>query len=266
MIESAIISSYDNQKIKNIRKLRKKKYRTIQNAYVIESIKLFKEAFQWKVPIKQIYFTRTCLEKNPDLGPILKDLNQNGVMIFEVQDNVFRHISEMKTPEGMLCVAEKQSRTISNPRYILILDHIQDPGNAGTIIRTADAAGFDTVLCSEHTIDIYDAKVIRSSMGSFFHIPVIQSQNLLSDIDRLKKEDVTLCGAAVEGEESFHCPIGKTEKIALILGNESHGMDEALKAQCDVLWRLPILGHAESLNVSVAAGILMYQISQNIFL
>ena len=265
MIESAVISSCDNQKIKNIRRLRKKKYRIIQNAYIIESIKLFKEAIQWHIPIKQIFFTHLCLVKNPELKKIFIELKKNGITVFEVEDKVFRNISEFQTPEGILCVAEKKEYSIHDINHILILEHIQDPGNAGTMIRTADAAGFDAVICSEHTIDIYDSKVIRSTMGSFFHIPVIQSKDLLFDVRRLKKNSVMICGTALEGKESYQCPLSKADKIALILGNESHGMSQTLKDQCDVLWRLPIRGKAESLNVSVAAGVFMYKISESFF-
>ena len=262
MIESAVISSCDNQKIKNIRKLRKKKYRIIQNAYIIESIKLFKEANQWHIPVLQIFYTRSCIEKNPELKKILADLSETGITVYEVSEKVFRNISEFQTPEGILCIVEKQEHSIQNIKRILILDDIQDPGNAGTMIRTADAAGFNAIICSEHTIDIYDSKVIRSTMGSFFHIPVIQSKDILSDIKRLKNDNVLICGTALEGKESYHCPISSVDKIALILGSESHGMSQSLKTQCDVLWRLPIFGKAESLNVSVAAGICMYNISE----
>ena len=262
MIESDAISSCDNQKIKNIRKLRKKKYRNIQNAYIIESIKLFKEAVQWQIPILQIFYAKPCIERNPELKKILSDFSTNGIMVYEVSEKVFRNISEFQTPEGILCIVEKQAYSIQNKKRVLVLDNIQDPGNAGTMIRTADAAGFDAIFCSEHTIDIYDSKVIRSAMGSFFHIPIIQSKDILSDVKRLKKEKVLICGTALEGKESYHCPISNTDKIALILGSESHGMSQSLKNQCDVLWRLPIFGKAESLNVSVAAGICMYKISE----
>ena len=265
MIESAVISSCDNQKIKNIRKLRKKKYRTIQNAYIIESIKLFKEAIQWHIPILQIYYTQLCIKRNPELKKLLVDLGEKDISVYEVSEKVFRNISEFQTPEGILCIVEKQEHSIQNIKRILILDDIQDPGNTGTMIRTADAAGFNAVLCSEHTIDIYDSKVIRATMGSFFHIPIIQSKDILSDVKRLKNDNVLICGTALEGKESYHCPISSVDKIALILGSESHGMSQMLKDQCDILWKLPIRGKAESLNVSVAAGVFMYKISEFFF-
>lgn len=144
----------------------------------------------------------------------------------------------------------------------VILDDVQDPGNVGTIIRTADAAGFDGIICSSKTADIYNEKVLRGAMGSVFHLPVLQTGALGETVLFLKEQGTRMIGTSLQGKTSLSASLAAQKAVGIILGNESKGMSKGMADLCDDLYKLPMYGHAESLNVSVAAGILMYDIAR----
>ena len=141
-----------------------------------------------------------------------------------------------------------------------MLDHVQDPGNVGTLIRTADAAGFSGVILGEGSADIYSTKVLRSMQGSHFHLPVV-SANLFEVIDQLKKEKVPVYGTELNPAAITYTSIPESASVALILGNEGQGVQKELLTQTDQNVYIPLYGAAESLNVGVAGGILMYHIA-----
>jgi len=141
-----------------------------------------------------------------------------------------------------------------------LLDHVQDPGNVGTLIRTADAAGFSGVILGEGSADIYSTKVLRSMQGSHFHLPVV-SANLFEVIDQLKKEKVPVYGTELNPAAITYTSIPESASVALILGNEGQGVQKELLTQTDQNVYIPLYGAAESLNVGVAGGILMYHIA-----
>src|SRR5699024_7511376 len=135
---------------------------------------------------------------------------------------------------------------------------IQDPGNLGTIIRTADAAGFSNIILGRGTVDLYNDKVIRATQGSLFHIPIVQ-KDLTESIPRLKESGFSVLATTLQRAKNYR-DIEPSEKTAIILGNEGSGVDETLINMADELVKIPIYGKAESLNVGIAAGILMYYI------
>ncbi len=139
---------------------------------------------------------------------------------------------------------------------------MQDPGNVGTIIRTADAAGFDGIVCSSKTADIYNEKVLRGAMGSVFHLPVLQVCDLEKTVLLLKEQGTRMIGTSLQGKTGLSDSLTAQTSVGVILGNESKGMSKGMADLCDELYKLPMYGHAESLNVSVAAGILMYDIAR----
>ena len=142
----------------------------------------------------------------------------------------------------------------------MLIDAVQDPGNVGTMIRTADAAGFDAVILGEGTVDLYNDKVIRATQGSIFHLPIIQA-DLLLKMDELQKQGVVICASTLEKAVPIES-VERTEKMALIVGNEGQGVNPVLIEKADQLVHIPIYGKAESLNVSVAAGIMLYEMQK----
>lgn len=257
------ITSRQNDRVKAIRGLRLKKNREAEEAYTFEGKKLFLEACRWQVPLTDVFVTERCLE-DPAVAGAVRELEGAGeCQCTLVSEAVCEALSQQKTPEGILCRAKKSKKGKPNGRSYVILEDIRDPGNLGTILRTADAMGFDAVVASPQCADIYGEKVIRGSMGSFFHLPVWQCEDLGAEIGALRQAGILICGTSLAGTEMTGLPLDGGG-VALILGNESHGISDGLARECDVLWRLPIWGNAESLNVSIAAGIMLYEIGREL--
>ena len=240
-----MITSVNNKDIINISKLKLKKYRDKSNYFLIEGIKLLEEAINNNIRIKKIYLTDRF---------DYKDLNLEKLNLIKVNQQVFQKLTSQKNPEGIIGVIEKKSLPKSKlDKKLILLDNIRDPGNLGTIIRTADAAGFNQIVCSNNCADLFNEKTIRSSMGSIFHIPVLLNMDLNIVVDSLLNKQFEVIGTSLNGKLMYLNQIKVPTKFALILGNESHGVSNELQNKCTQLLKLPIFGKAESLNVSIAA-------------
>jgi RNA methyltransferase, TrmH family len=248
-----MIDSLQNPSVKKWKKLHTKKEREKTNSFLVEGFHLVEEALKSDAEI-----TTIIVEQETNL-PHTLDLSN--VSMTYVSNQVMKTISETETPQGIIAVCKKQKTAdISSGRgqKWLLLDRIQDPGNVGTMIRTADAAGLDGVLLSPGCADIYNAKTIRATQGSLFHIPVVTAE-LTTWINTFKEDSVPVYGTALEGGVPYQEMDSNPERgFALIVGNEGSGVDESLLSQTDKNLYVPIYGKAESLNVSLAAGILLY--------
>ncbi|WP_329887319.1 RNA methyltransferase [Pseudoramibacter faecis] len=249
-----IISSKQNPLIKEIKALSRRKNRDLSGRYFFEGWKLAQEAIAAQIPIDHILVSQSWLQKNVALTAA------SSLEHTIVADAVMTHLSSQMHPEGILCVARKREAKEGSYHKYILLDGMSDPGNMGAIIRTADAAGFDIVVCLDNCVDIYNEKTLRASMGSCFHLPIKMDRSAEIVIDELKENKIPIIGASLQGKTSLKPPQASEglSKFALILGSESHGIRPEIEARCDSLWKLPILGKAESLNVAVAAGIMMY--------
>ncbi|SHN06568.1 TrmH family RNA methyltransferase [Gracilibacillus kekensis] len=243
-----MITSVKNEKVKNWRKLRKKKERDLQNQFIIEGFHLIEEAHKSSWQIVEI-------------------IHQEGVEcpkawlhypLFKVTDNVMAAISETKTPQGIVAVVNKKNNDEKVVNRALMVDRVQDPGNLGTMIRTADAAGFDTVILGHGTVDLFNDKVIRSTQGSLFHLNVYEA-DLVGEMERLQQLSITIWSTGLENASNYH-ELDVPDKIAIIVGNEGSGVNRTLMTKADQNVMIPIYGQAESLNVSIAAAILMYEV------
>lgn len=182
-----------------------------------------------------------------------------------VSDNIYKGISDMKNPEGVMAIIKKKSYDLDlldNMNKVVLLDDIQDPGNLGTIIRTADAMGLDAVITSSDTCDMYNPKVTRSTMGSFFHLPILGKQDKFEIVEVLRKKGFKIYSAALTGETYLDDLDLSSDKIAIIIGNEAHGIDNKLLEVSDKVFKIKMNGNAESLNASIAASIIMYELSR----
>ncbi len=259
------ITSCSNGLIKSVCRLLTRKERDFEDAFLIEGTKLFREALAWKVTITDVFYTQRWLERAMDEDyERLMSLSRTAIPCYVVNEAVMSKLSSQKHPEGMVCRCKKLKKESHFPSTYVILDDVQDPGNVGTIIRTADAAGFGGIQLSSKTADVYNDKVLRSTMGSIFHLPTQSVKDLYATLDDLKEQGYFIIGTALDGEEALPQNLIAQNKIALILGNESRGMSQKAQDRCDFLYRLPMFGHAESLNVSVAGGIVMYDIARKI--
>lgn len=247
-----LITSIHNQRIKQWHKLKQRKHREREQKFLIEGHHLVEEAYQSNWPIETIIVT-----ENVDISNHLSSLE-----IVTVSESVLHHLSQTQTPQGIIAVVEKKHIPFTASGHVLLLDAIQDPGNLGTMIRTADAAGFSAVFLGRGTVDLYNDKVIRATQGSMFHLPIIQ-ELLEHVIEDLKDKSYTIVATDLSSKTIDYTSVKNITKGALILGNEGAGISETFLEKADLSVKIPIHGQAESLNVSVAAGILMYHLRQS---
>jgi len=247
-----MITSVKNDQVKAWKKLHKRKERMKTKTFLIEGFHLLEEAMNSSWVIREV-----IVQHKTELPEWCKQLPA-----VEVSEHVFNGISQTKTPQGIAAVVEMKETESMEGNFVLLIDAVQDPGNLGTIIRTADAFGVAEVILGMDTVDVYNEKVIRSTQGSLFHIPIRQN-NLNEEIARLQYNDFQVWATALQGAEPFD-NLAVPEKTALLVGNEGAGVKEELLKAADKMVNIPIFGKAESLNVSVATGILMYYMNKGL--
>lgn len=236
-----VITSKDNKRIKAVRKLLTKKERTKAKQFLIEGEHLVEEALKWNANILELFVLENS-EFNFDLKTTV------------VTKDVMKSLSTLVTPPGIVAVVEMNTQTINSDR-ILALDGIQDPGNLGTLIRTADAFNFNRILIGKDTVDPYSDKVLRSSQGSHFHVS-IEDTDL---VETMNDFDGTVLTTDLQGEALSSQKI--TGPLMIVLGNEGQGVSDDVLSHANYKVKIDMPGNAESLNVSVAGGILMHQYS-----
>lgn len=250
-----VITSKDNEIVKHIRKLRDKKVRDESGEFVIEGIKMLEEAVREKAKIKMIV---VCEELNQN--PIPKDILYKVAKekIIYVNDKIFKILTDVTTPQGILAVIEKSNRNeidFSKDLY-LILDNIQDPGNMGTILRTADSIGLTQIIVPKGNADCYNSKVIRSTMGAIFRVNVIEVLDLVKIIKEMKKHKIQILATDLATDYSIYDVNYK--KSAIVIGNEGNGVSKGVLEIADKRIKIPMPGKTESLNAAVATGIILY--------
>ena len=183
---------------------------------------------------------------------------QRAPKIFQVPRELMEHMSDTKNSQGILAVVRQKKYTELPGDFFLILDTLQDPGNMGTIFRTAEAAGVDGILMNRDCVDVYSPKVVRATMGAMFRMPFIVSDDLPAEIRRMKSEGVQVYAAHLRGTKN-HWDFDYRQPTAFMIGNEGNGLQDAIADLADSYLRIPMMGHTESLNAGVAASVLMYE-------
>lgn len=261
-----MITSVANQKVKWIVQLSKKAgFRRKEDVFLTEGIKMFLEAPVSR--IEEIYiaesFEKAC-RKNPGMGRVWEKLQNTGYET--AADFVFEKMSDTQTPQGILCVLRQSHHSLpamlaavpSARPLLLLLEDIQDPGNLGTIMRAGEGAGVTGVIMSRGTVDIYNPKTIRATMGSIYRVPFFETDHLLQTIEELKQEKVSVYAAYLEGGCDYdRCDYKKAS--AFLIGNEGNGLKEETVQAADSCVRIPMLGQVESLNAAVASSLLLYE-------
>lgn len=256
-----MITSLQNKAVKEVAALlEKKKERDRRGLFVVEGVKLFGEAPAER--IAQVYLAQSArAQLMAQYGEKLKALPCE-----VVSDEVFAKMSDTVTPQGILClvkqytynIEEMLSKSEKKRLLFIVLEDIQDPGNLGTIFRTAEAAGADGVLMSGKTADLYNPKTIRSTMGSIYRVPFLYVVALAPVMETLKEHGVRIFAAHLSGEADYDaCDYGKG--TAFLIGNEGRGLKEETAALADERIRLPMEGQVESLNAAVASSVLLYE-------
>lgn len=251
-----MITSNSNSHIKNVNQLiTSSKARKQQNCFVVEGIKMFQEAP--KSRLQEVYASESFV-KSKDGEQALRGHEYN-----IVADTVFKKMSDTVTPQGVLCIVNRKDYKLSDyikadSVKILVLEGLQDPGNLGTMLRTSEAAGFDLILADKNTVDAYNPKVIRSTMGSIYRVPIIYTDDLKESLKELKENNIKLFAAHLKGNKSYRNE-EYTNKTAILIGNEGKGLSDEISEMADILVKIPMQGKVESLNAAVAAALMMFE-------
>lgn len=255
------ITSLSNQKIKEVLDIKKRKASDRHTPFLIEGPHLIETALNSGSQINDVLFSASFSSKE-DGQQFLKRLSKHTKNIFEVSEHIIARIADTETTQGIIAVSACRSLSLEDlrpgaPALIVVIDGVQDPGNLGTIIRTSDAAAADAVILLPGTCDAFMQKTIRSTAGSIFNIPVIHAelQALLQwlGLNKIKLAVTSLDSDRTVFEERLEGP------LALVFGNEAHGVGKEIRSAADLLLKIPIFGHAESLNVATAAAVCIYE-------
>ncbi|MDP2157456.1 MAG: RNA methyltransferase [Nitrospirota bacterium] len=252
------ITSATNQHIRDIIQIREKRAKFRHTAFLVEGPHLVEMALNAGVQIKEVFVTEAFMNTNEHQDMFRKITGT----VFEVPEQILEKITDTETPQGIVAVAGYEPGTLDTlslkaTPLLVVLDAIQDPGNLGTIIRTADAAGADAIILLPGSCDAFMPKVIRATAGSIFNLPLIYAEPDTL-VDWLSKKKIQLAvTAAAAGKTVFEAYL--SDSIAIAFGNEAHGISDHLRKAADIFLNIPILGKAESLNVASSAAICLYE-------
>ena len=260
-----MITGKDNPKVKYIKKLLdKSSFRNSEKKFVAEGLRAVKECNRFGT-INQLYISSGYegkMSENRELSDVYNEIKAD--IKETVKDDIFNKISDTKSPQGILAIVDMPE---VNPDVIyekknasvLVLDEVRDPGNIGTIIRTAQGMGFDAVIFSKGCADIYQPKIVRSTMGSLLKVPCIKLENdIKTELEVLKKRGFTIYATALKNSVNI-TEIVFNDKAAIIIGNEANGISDEAFSMSDQNITIPMENGLESYNASVAASILMYE-------
>lgn len=250
------IESKQNPRIRAWRKLQTAKNRRKQGRYLVEGDHLLEEALSHQALIETVLYVEDYM------GPLLNQVLERKIEMIQVSRDIFKELAMTETPQGIMAVIKMDTSSMTDLKgqSYLICDAIQDPGNLGTMIRTADAAGWDGVLLAPGCVDLYNDKVLRASQGSIWHLPIVMASNQ-EIYDALKSQDLPIYVTALHQEAKSYRAISQPPG-GLVLGNEGQGVGSFWLEKADQTLYIPMSGQAESLNVAIAAGVLLFRWSR----
>ena len=252
------LTGLQNPQVKAAAELKQKKYRQQQGLFLAEGLRTVEEAVHSKTVVSIFY---TAIEDDRTRS-VLEEAAAQQLKLYCVSDAVMKKIADTDTPQGIIAVCKMQDtkleQLLSKGEMLLVLDRVGDPGNLGTMLRTADAAGIGGVVLLKGCVDIYAPKTVRSSMGSLFHVPVVSGVAEDKFIAEAKDAGYELLVTSLEGaDDLYKADLGG--RIAFVMGNEAGGVSANLLERADKRVFIPMAGRAESLNVAMAAGIVMFE-------
>jgi rRNA methylases len=256
-----LIQDPSQAEIKGVAKLTKKEARSETGLFLLEGPQGLKEALDRPKLIEKLFATESFEEKYPELISRARD---SRVSVNLVSESVLKELSDTTTPQGVVAVCQQFHVSIedvlaSKPTLVAFLAQIRDPGNAGTVLRAADAAGADAVVFSKGSVDIYNPKVVRSTTGSMFHLPFVIEADISSSLQKFKDGGLFVLAADVSGDSlSTISPSDLAKPTMWLFGNEAWGLEPEVSVLADKLVQVPIFGAAESLNLATAASVCMY--------
>ncbi|WP_250278675.1 TrmH family RNA methyltransferase [[Clostridium] colinum] len=252
-----MITSEKNKIIKDIIKLKQKKEREKTGKFYIEGERIIDE-IPSNIKIESYIFSEKFYNQILNME---KYKNSENIV---VSDNIFKKISDTINPQGIMAICHIPKNDLKNIKikdnsFFVILDRICDPGNMGTIVRTAEALGVDAIFLSKGCVNLYNDKVIRATMGSIFHIPIIENENVSILIEYLQNNNVDIVCTYLEGGEAPY-NIDFKKSVAILIGNEANGVLEEYKNKANKLIKIPMVGNVESMNASISSAIIFYEV------
>lgn len=251
------IQSKDNLLIKDVKKLKEKKYRNESCKFLIEGFRFVCEGLQSDFEVPLVFISENAMDRWYSFD--VQSKLQKETKVYTVTDQILKSISSTDTPQGIVAVVNNKTISLENKQgFYILVDKVQDPGNMGTIIRTAHAAGALGIIVTKGTVDIYNEKTLRSTMGSIFHIPITHDDNL-SQLKFLRSNGFKLVVSSLDTDNNFF-DVDLRNKSIIAVGNEGNGISKELLDMSDISVKIPMPGGAESLNVSIAASVMMFEV------
>ncbi|WP_102411741.1 TrmH family RNA methyltransferase [Beduinella massiliensis] len=252
------ITSTQNEKIRALKALSQKKGREEAGCFLVESVKMVREA----ADSMQVLTVLVDASHVDALMPLLDKLEGMGTQVLRAPEHVLKSVSDAKTPQGILASVRmpKAPQRLAGTRLVA-LDGVQDPGNVGTILRTADAAGFDGALLGDGCADVFGPKALRATMGSIFRVPVLRVPELPASLTAYREAGYSVVTSELDGSP-FYQRKDVGERFVLVIGSEARGVSDAVSRVATHRLKLPMRGGAESLNAAVAAGIMLYELTR----
>lgn len=249
-------------RVRAVAKLTKRSARQETGLFLLEGPQAAREALAYRPDtVIEVYATPTAMERHPDVRDAVREA---GLEVEYTTEAALDAMADTVTPQGIVAVARQSPSSLKDvfaaePRLIAICEEVRDPGNLGTIIRAADAAGADAVVLTGRTVDPYNPKVVRATTGSLFHVPVVVGVELAPVVERAQSAGMRVIAADVGGDDFLARRSMLAEPTAWLFGNEARGLEDEALAQADFALRLPIYGRAESLNLATAASVCLYE-------
>ena len=259
--QAPVLTNPRADRVRSVRALSKRPVRDRTGRFAVEGPQGVREAVRYAAPrVRDVYLTPEALTRYAD--DIVEPARAAGLWVHEVTPEVLAAMAETDAPQGALAVVDTATGDLdavldAGPRLLVLLTHVRDPGNAGTVIRGADAAGADAVLVSEASVDVHSSKVVRSTAGSLFHLPVVTGLEVAATLQRLRAHGIR--SYAADGSGTTLLPDADLSvPHCWVMGNEAWGLDDDARDACDEVVRVPIHGRAESLNLAMAATVCLY--------
>lgn len=253
------ISSVENTRVRHFRQLYRKKFRDREGLYVIEGANLLKEALSFGAALGDVFLTDSFRGQEPELTA---ELEASGAEMYVLPEGLFSQITDTETPQGVAAVVEKPLRSaeevMKNCRSLVVLDRLQDPGNLGTIVRTADAAGFDGIIAMKGTADIFAPKTVRAAAGAIYRVEITYMDEPDEAAVALREHGITTVCTSPYAEKVYY-DVDLSGKTALIIGNEANGACDEFMRGADINVTIPMSGATESLNAGIAAAVIMFE-------
>jgi len=256
--------SSNNPKVKYLRRLSNRNFREREGVFLVEGERFVEEALDSSFHLEMMVYSGKARESNRCLD-LLERADNINVPCFELEQRLFQELADTVTPQGIMAVVRQCRSKLSdikktnNAWLLVIADGVQDPGNLGTIVRSADAAGANGVILLKGTTDIYNQKALRATMGSVFHIPIVQNVTIKEVKEFIQEQGIKLiAGAPREGKAIFDCNLA--DSCAILVGSEADGPQEETLSEVEEYINIPMPGQAESLNAAVSAGIMLYEV------